>query len=63
MCADLNIDVIAEGIETYEELTALRSFGIELFQGYHFAKPAFEALAELSPTAFEAPRRDRAFAK
>jgi len=63
LCADLNIDVIAEGIETYEELTALRSFGIELFQGYYFAKPAFEALAELSPTAFDAPQWDRAFAK
>jgi len=63
MCADLNIDVIAEGIETYEELTALRSFGVELFQGYYFAKPAFEALAELAPTAFDEPRRDRPFAK
>ena len=63
MCADLNIDVIAEGIETYEELTALRSFGIELFQGYYYAKPAFEALAEVAPTAFDAPRRDRSFAK
>ena len=63
MCADLNIDVIAEGIETYEELSALRSFGIELFQGYYFAKPAFEALAEISPTAFDAPARDRTFAK
>ncbi len=45
ICEDLGAEVIAEGIETHEELSALRSLGIELFQGYHFARPAFEALA------------------
>lgn len=40
----LNIDIIAEGIETTSELSYLRSIGIDLFQGYLFAQPAIEAL-------------------
>ncbi len=45
---DLNITLIVEGIETRNELNVLRNFGINLFQGYFFARPAFEALAEVS---------------
>ncbi|NMF58858.1 EAL domain-containing protein [Pseudanabaena yagii] len=45
VCNELAIKVIAEGVETYEELTILQSFGIELFQGYYFAKPKFKGLA------------------
>jgi EAL domain-containing protein (putative c-di-GMP-specific phosphodiesterase class I) len=48
LCADLNITVIAEGIETAAELETLRDFGITLFQGYYFAKPSFESLAPIS---------------
>lgn len=40
----LNIEIIAEGIETRPELSYLQSVGIHLFQGYLFAKPAIEAL-------------------
>lgn len=40
----LDVEVIAEGIETVEEFKALRDCGIALMQGYLFAKPAFEAL-------------------
>jgi len=47
VCRDLSTMVIAEGVETYEELSILQSFGIELFQGYYFAKPAFQSLATL----------------
>jgi EAL domain-containing protein (putative c-di-GMP-specific phosphodiesterase class I) len=39
---DMEIAVIAEGIETVEELQALRDVGIHLFQGYLFAKPALQ---------------------
>lgn len=52
ICRDLGITVIAEGIETRGELNVLRDFGINLFQGYYFAKPAFESTAELSPESF-----------
>ena len=48
VCNDLEITVIAEGVETYEELSILQSFGIELFQGYYFAKPEFQGLATLN---------------
>ncbi|MEQ8515439.1 MAG: EAL domain-containing protein [Chromatocurvus sp.] len=53
VCRDLGIDVIAEGIETPGELAILVDLGIDLFQGYHFARPAFEAVAEVPATAFE----------
>lgn len=41
---DLNITPLAEGIETQEEYICLRDFGVELMQGYLFAKPGFEHL-------------------
>ncbi|CAL4868735.1 Blue light- and temperature-regulated antirepressor BluF [Asticcacaulis sp. MM231] len=40
----LDIQVIAEGIESEAELTTLRAAGISLFQGYYFARPQVEAL-------------------
>ena len=45
VCRELSMKVIAEGIETYEELNTLRELGVDLFQGYYFARPAFQALA------------------
>ncbi|TLX55678.1 EAL domain-containing protein [Stutzerimonas nosocomialis] len=48
ICRRLNITVIAEGIETLGEYTALREMGVTLFQGYLFAKPAFQALPPIS---------------
>jgi EAL domain-containing protein (putative c-di-GMP-specific phosphodiesterase class I) len=47
IATSLDITVLAEGIETEGEYRALRDAGIGLFQGYWFAKPAFEALPEL----------------
>lgn len=44
MCADLGMQLIAEGVETREELECLRALGIDLFQGYLLARPAFQAL-------------------
>ncbi|HER35180.1 MAG: EAL domain-containing protein [Halothiobacillaceae bacterium] len=46
MCAEMGIDLVAEGVETAAEYETLREYGIRLFQGYWFAKPAFEALPE-----------------
>lgn len=40
----LSIVVIAEGIETAEECAALSKLGIELMQGYYFARPQLETL-------------------
>ncbi len=36
--------LVAEGIETMEEFTAVRDSGINLMQGYLLAKPGFETL-------------------
>lgn len=39
MCRDLNINTIAEMIETQEQADRLRGFGVGYGQGYLFAKP------------------------
>ena len=52
VCNELGMTVIAEGIESYEEFSVLKDMGIELFQGYYFARPAFEALAEVPANIF-----------
>lgn len=46
MCADLGSTVIAEGVETREELECLREYNIHLLQGYLLARPGFETLPE-----------------
>jgi blue light- and temperature-responsive anti-repressor len=43
VCRDLEIDVIAEGVETVGEYKWLLNAGVKLFQGYLFARPAFES--------------------
>ena len=48
---DLKITPIAEGVETKKEFICLGDFGIELMQGYLFAKPGFE---HLLPVTFNA---------
>lgn len=47
LAEELGIRVVAEGIEHGEELTALCDLGLTLFQGFHFARPAFQALPEV----------------
>lgn len=44
MARALDLTIIAEGVETRAELEALRAAGIELFQGYLFARPQVERL-------------------
>ncbi len=46
-CEDLGIEVVAEGVETVDEYRWLSDEGIHLFQGYLFAKPAFERLPDV----------------
>ena len=52
ICAELDVTVIAEGIESAGERDFLADCGIFLMQGFWFAKPAFKALAQVSPEAW-----------
>ena len=36
-----NIKIVAEGVETKEELEKLIEFGVDYIQGYYFSKPEF----------------------
>jgi EAL domain-containing protein (putative c-di-GMP-specific phosphodiesterase class I) len=48
MARELGIAIIAEGVESENELTVLRAAGIGLFQGYYFAKPGLMCLPAVS---------------
>ena len=54
LCEEMQITVVAEGIETAAERDFLRDAGIRLMQGYLIAKPAFRAVAPLNAAAFAA---------
>ena len=51
ICDELRIRVVAEGVESPQEVEALRGLGVRLFQGYLFAAPA---IAMLPPVAWNA---------
>ncbi len=50
----LDVMVLAEGVETEAELATLRSAGISLFQGYYFARPQVETFASPEQLALAA---------
>jgi EAL domain-containing protein (putative c-di-GMP-specific phosphodiesterase class I) len=47
MLRELGVTPVCEGIETEGEYQVLRALGVNLMQGYFFAKPRFEGLAEV----------------
>jgi EAL domain-containing protein (putative c-di-GMP-specific phosphodiesterase class I) len=46
ICSVLGITVLAEGVETEAEARTLHEAGINLFQGYYFARPKLEAFED-----------------
>lgn len=44
VCIDLGIDFVVEGVETIDEFAWFTDLGVNLYQGYLFAKPLFEAM-------------------
>jgi len=52
ICNRLCIEIVAEGVEQAEEYRWLSHAGVKIFQGFYFARPAFEALPEVSHKAF-----------
>jgi len=49
MCADLNVGVVAERIETKEQVALLKKMGVAMGQGYFFAKPLDEPKYLMKP--------------
>ena len=52
------IHVLAEGVETQEEMAAVIACGVEFLQGYYLARPAFEP-KPISPELMDTIRRLR----
>jgi EAL domain-containing protein (putative c-di-GMP-specific phosphodiesterase class I) len=48
LARDLGLTVIAEGIETADELAALREIGVRYIQGFLLARPGFETLPAIT---------------
>lgn len=42
MAKEMSLNIVAEGVETSEQLNALQNIGIETFQGFFFARPLLE---------------------
>ena len=53
LCEQLETKIIAEGIETPAERSALQDNGIDLMQGFYFARPAVAALPDVSATSLQ----------
>lgn len=52
LCNELEIDVLAEGVETEAERDVLAELGIVKQQGYFFARPQFEAFVDVDDAKF-----------
>ena len=52
MCHELNVTVLAEGVETIPERNYLFNQGINLMQGYLFARPAFKSIGVVNENAW-----------
>jgi EAL domain-containing protein (putative c-di-GMP-specific phosphodiesterase class I) len=52
LARDLGVVLLAEGIETAEELAVVRSFGIDLCQGFLLGRPAFDVAEDTTPSVF-----------
>jgi len=52
ICKRLSIDIVAEGVETAGEYHWLQEAGTRFFQGYYFARPAFEALPDVASKVY-----------
>jgi EAL domain-containing protein (putative c-di-GMP-specific phosphodiesterase class I) len=51
-CKSLSIEIVAEGVETADEFHWLQEAGVSIYQGFYFARPAFEALPDVANKVF-----------
>jgi EAL domain-containing protein (putative c-di-GMP-specific phosphodiesterase class I) len=54
ICEELNIQIIAEGVETVDEYLCLQDMGIHLMQGYLFSKPLFKSCGQIKDIGWPA---------
>ena len=54
---EAHIQVLAEGVETSEELGCVIGLGADLIQGYYTARPAFEVISEIPKEISEEIKR------
>jgi EAL domain-containing protein (putative c-di-GMP-specific phosphodiesterase class I) len=54
ICSCLAIQIVAEGVELAGEYHWLQDAGVRFFQGFYFARPAFEALPDVANKLFSA---------
>lgn len=58
LARSLNLEVIAEGVETAQQLSLLQTLGCMVYQGYLFSRPlpvdAFESFVQTSSTGVDA---------
>lgn len=52
LCDKLGIEPLAEGVETFDERDFLASVGIDLMQGFLFARPTFKGISQVDPMAW-----------
>jgi len=53
---DLGVEIVAEGVETADQVTRLRELNVEFGQGFYFAPPlSSEAFADLLARGVELP--------
>jgi EAL domain-containing protein (putative c-di-GMP-specific phosphodiesterase class I) len=52
LCNRLGVKLIAEGVETADEMAALRKVGVNFMQGFYLARPAFQELVIKDHIAF-----------
>ena len=57
----LNIPIVAEGVETEEQLHVLKSLGCDIVQGYYFSRPV--PAAEFEPFILQKKEADKARAQ
>nr|WP_305909328.1 EAL domain-containing protein [Methylomarinum sp. Ch1-1]MDP4522233.1 EAL domain-containing protein [Methylomarinum sp. Ch1-1] len=61
MAAATHCRVIAEGVETAGEYHVVQALGLDLAQGYYFARPSAQAVTEISASLFNEKRQSNPY--